>query len=74
MSELINGCFFVNSNSSDKIYKITRDLVCDCEAGKYKRRCKHVQEVLDDIADGKFVETKNTLLAKEYHYQFQRIQ
>jgi len=69
MAELIGNAYFVVSKNSGVIYRINKDLRCSCKAGIYGKTCSHVKEVINDLNKGRFVETKKTLLTKQYSYQ-----
>jgi len=71
--KLINGEFHLISPKSNNHYVITKDLVCNCKAGTYKRfPCSHVKMVLEAINKGTVINNPGCL-AKEQSFQGQRI-
>ena len=65
ITKFINNEFHVISDRSNNHYTITRDLVCNCKAGKHKKfPCSHVNQVLEDISKG-LLSKHSVGLAKE---------
>jgi hypothetical protein len=73
MAKLIKGFYYVVSTTSDKVYKIDKDLRCTCKGYEYRRTCKHVKEVIKELNEGHFVPENNCVLTREWNLQGNRI-
>ena len=53
---LIQGLFIVTSKTNpDQIYKIGKDMKCQCKGFQVHKHCRHQQEVVDYIESGKTI-------------------